>query len=268
MNAGPDTALRSVTLGKIHANAVTCQDAIDAIVAACAARRGGFVVTPNIDHIVLAEESAEFEDAYRKAFLSLPDGAPLPWIARLLGSVLPEKVSGSDLTLPLVRAAAAAGVEVFLLGATPETCDSAAAALRRDAPGARIVGQSSPAFALDGDPSEAIAACASAGASGAGLVLVAMGAPKQEVLMARYSGLMNGAVAIGIGGTLRFLAGEIDRCPAWISRMGFEWLHRLVKEPRRLAHRYLVRDRAIVGIIWRQWRVGRGPAAGSGRVGL
>ena len=86
--------------------------------------------------------------------------------------------------------------------------------------------------------------------------------------MSRYVDRMGGAVAIGVGGTLRFIAGEVDRCPSWISRIGFEWLYRLAKEPRRLAHRYLVRDRAIFGIVWRQWRQGRHLAVpGDGRVG-
>ena len=249
--------MNRVAFGNIHAHGVTFDEAVALIVDRAAHRQGGYVVTPNVDHVVLAETDADLRASYRDAFLAVADGMPLLWIARLCRSPLPAKISGSDLTVPLVTAAAAAGVSVFLLGASPETCESAIEAMTRQCPSLHVAGHASPDFTVDGDDRPVLEACGRARDSGAGLVLVAMGCPKQEVLMHRFHSYFDGAVAIGIGGTLRFLAGEVDRCPPWMARTGMEWLYRLAKEPRRLARRYLVRDRAIAGIAWRQWRASR-----------
>lgn len=255
-----------VLFGRIHADHVTFDESIERIVSRARRREGGFVVTPNVDHVVLAQHDGELRAAYSSAFLSVADGMPLLWMARLFGTPLPAKISGSDLTLPLVAAAAEAGVGVFLLGASPESCRGATRTLEAQCPGVRVLGHCSPDFAVDGDDSAVRDACSQVRSSGAGLVLVAMGCPKQEVLMYRYRDELGGAVAIGIGGTLRFLAGEIDRCPPWMAGAGLEWLYRLAKEPRRLAHRYLVRDREIFAIAWRQWRSAGAVRVGSGRV--
>ena len=92
-----------VEFGEIYAHAVTLEDAIQRIVDRVDSGVGGYVVTPNVDHICIAEYDEQLRSAYKGAFLSLPDGKPLIWMARLFGTPLPEKVSGSDLVLPLLR---------------------------------------------------------------------------------------------------------------------------------------------------------------------
>jgi N-acetylglucosaminyldiphosphoundecaprenol N-acetyl-beta-D-mannosaminyltransferase len=234
-------------LGPVVVDRVTTAGALSRIEALLRTRRGGFVVTPNVDHIVLADRSPTLRRAYARAALSLADGQPVLWMARLLGSPLPEKISGSDFILPLMSRAAVRGWGVFLYGATPAVSAKAASRLERRFPNLRIVGRDTSRW--DGQPDPALAQRIRA--SGADLVVVALGCPKQEAWMLAHADLLGGAVAIGLGGTLDFVAGAVPRAPRWMSRAGLEWAYRLAREPRRLAHRYLVRDAAIVPIFAR-----------------
>jgi N-acetylglucosaminyldiphosphoundecaprenol N-acetyl-beta-D-mannosaminyltransferase len=260
--------MSSIPLGEIRADAVTQEEAIHHILHRVDSREGGYVVTPNVDHICLAENDVELRQVYRESFLALADGQPLLWMSSLLGEPLPEKVSGSDLVLPLLREAAAQGRSVYFLGSTEATCALVAGRLRRECPGLLILGWSSPSFDPAGDPAAVEEALARVRAAQPDLLLVAMGSPKQEYLMSRYLHSYAPAVAIGIGAGLDFLAGTVRRSPAWMSRAGLEWLFRLAHEPRRLAPRYLGRDRAILSVFFRTWKRSasrRGPSPGSGR---
>jgi N-acetylglucosaminyldiphosphoundecaprenol N-acetyl-beta-D-mannosaminyltransferase len=245
-----------IQLGPVVVDQVTTASALAHIGALIHTRRGGFVVTPNVDHIVLAARSAPLRAAYRQAALSLADGQPLLWMARLLGTPLPEKISGSDFIDPLMQRAAAEGWGVFLYGASAMVSARAASRLEQRVPGLRIVGRDTSRW--NGQRDEALAARIRE--SGAALVVVALGCPKQEAWMLAHHDLLGGAVALGLGGTLDFIAGAVPRAPQWMSRAGLEWLYRLAREPRRLAHRYLVRDAAIVPLFARMLltRVRRG----------
>jgi N-acetylglucosaminyldiphosphoundecaprenol N-acetyl-beta-D-mannosaminyltransferase len=105
----------------------------------------------------------------------------------------------------------------------------------------RIAGSAAPRISIERGPAEQKLA-GQIRASGARLILVALGAPKQELWIHRWRGELGGAVCVAVGASLDFLAGRVRRAPGWISRAGLEWLFRLVQEPRRLARRYLVRD--------------------------
>jgi N-acetylglucosaminyldiphosphoundecaprenol N-acetyl-beta-D-mannosaminyltransferase len=134
----------SVPFGKIHAHHVTFDGAIDAIVALCRAGAGGFVVTPNVDHVVLAETDQALVDAYGSASLSLVDGKPLVWLSQMMGRALPDKISGSDLVRPLAARAAQEGLSLFLLGAQEGVGARAAQVLVDENPGLQIKGVLSP----------------------------------------------------------------------------------------------------------------------------
>ena len=244
----------SVKIGQIHTLSLTLDEAIAAILTRARSGRGGIVVTPNVDHICLAEELPELQATYRQAFLSLPDGQPLMWMARMLGTPLAEKISGSDLIRPMLEMAGAQGCSVFFLGATEDTCTEAARRLRQDIPDLHICGWSSPFFDPDGDPGQLDGALEKIRAQQPDLILVAMSAPKQELLMLRYSEAFAPAVVLGIGAGIDFIAGKVQRAPRWMSRYGLEWLYRLSREPERMWRRYLVRDRAIFGIFLRTRR--------------
>jgi len=250
--------MRRLRLGTIHADQVTFDGALDAIAGLVVAGRGGYVLTPNVDHVVLAEHSPELRAAYADAALSLVDGMPLVWLSALVGARFPEKVSGSDLARPLLTRAASAGWRVYFFGAAPGVGARAAEKLRAQLPALQVVGIDAPPLGFEQDPVAVDAALQRLRACRPDLVLFALGCPLQEALMHRWAQALAPAVSIGVGGTLDFIAGEQKRAPAWMSRWGLEWVYRLWRDPRRMAQRYLVRDRAILGIVWRMWRAPRG----------
>lgn len=249
--------MKRVQLGEIYAHDVTFAEALRSIAELIERADGGYVVTPNVDHVVQAEQSEALRAAYEAASLSLVDGKPLIWLSRLLGGGLPEKISGSDLVEPLMQDAAAAGWRVFLLGGAEGVGERAAHVLRQKNPGLQIAGTASPPVGFDKDAAECEAVIEQVADANAQLVLVALGCPKQELFMHRWEKKLAPAVSLGIGATLDFLAGTAMRAPKWMSDAGFEWAFRLVREPRRLSHRYLVRDPQIIRIAWRMIRAPR-----------
>jgi N-acetylglucosaminyldiphosphoundecaprenol N-acetyl-beta-D-mannosaminyltransferase len=247
---------RRVRLGRLWIDALTFAEAEDELERLVEARRGGSVFTPNVDHLVTAEDDADFRAAYEAASLSLVDGQPLLWAARFLGTPLPEKISGSDLVWPVMQRAARRGWRVYLLGGAPGVAAAAAERLEREL-GVRIVGVDSPIVEVAPPDPIGEAAADRIRAAGADVVLVALGAPKQERWIHRSAGRLGPAVALGIGATLDFIAGRVRRSPAWMSRAGLEWLHRLARDPRRLARRYLVKDPRALAILVRTARAPR-----------
>ncbi len=243
-------------VGAVTVDEVTFAGALDAIGTLVEARHGGYVLTPNVDHVVLAEVEPALKAAYAEAALSLADGMPILWASRLLGRPLPAKVSGSDLVEPLLALAASRGWSVYLLGGAPGVGEKAAAVLRARLPALRIAGVDAPRIAAP-DDAEAAAAADRIRAAHPDLVLVALGCPKQELWIHHHAARLGPAVALGIGASLDFVAGVVRRAPRWVSRLGLEWFYRLVHEPRRLWRRYLVRDPKFLGIVWRQLRARR-----------
>jgi N-acetylglucosaminyldiphosphoundecaprenol N-acetyl-beta-D-mannosaminyltransferase len=229
----------------LSVNRLTGAQSVAAIGRLIARGEGGYVATPNVDHIVLARANKRLRAAYRGAALSLADGQPLLWMARLLGTPLPEKVSGSDLIWRLAEEAERKGWKLFLYGASPVVSMNAERKLREKFPRIRIVGRNATWW-QGGNATEAVAQI---NAAKPDLVIVALGCPKQELWMRRHASMITPAVCIGLGGSLDFVAGAVRRAPSWMSRHGLEWLYRLAQEPRRLAYRYLVRDLVIAPIF-------------------
>jgi N-acetylglucosaminyldiphosphoundecaprenol N-acetyl-beta-D-mannosaminyltransferase len=237
-----------IRIGEIWIDQLTLAEALDSIELLVDAGRGGAVFTPNTDHLVTAEEDAELREAYAGADLALVDGMPVVWASRLLGTPLPERVSGADLTPLLLERAAGRGLRVYLLGGQPGVAAKAAERLRGR--GVAIAGTASPFIGLGAQPDED-EVVAQVRAARPDLVLVALGAPKQERFIHRRARQLAPAVCIGVGATLDFLAGTVRRAPRWMSRAGLEWLFRLIQEPRRLARRYLLNDPRFALIVWR-----------------
>jgi N-acetylglucosaminyldiphosphoundecaprenol N-acetyl-beta-D-mannosaminyltransferase len=172
---------------------------------------------------------------------------PLVWASRWLGHPLPERVAGSDLLMPLMRRAGARGWRVYLCGSTLPVLEQSAARLR-DELGVAICGLDAPWIDDPSDPAERGPVLKRVRQRGAQLVVFALGAPKQELLMHYGRAELGGAVAIGLGASLDFLSGAVKRAPSWMSRSGLEWLYRLGQEPGRLWRRYLLRDPAFLAI--------------------
>jgi N-acetylglucosaminyldiphosphoundecaprenol N-acetyl-beta-D-mannosaminyltransferase len=234
-----------VPLGPLAVDRITTSRALARIDGLIRHGRGGFVVTPNVDHIVLANQLPRLREAYKKASLSLADGQPLLWMSRALGRPIPEKISGSDFIYTLAAHAVARDYGVFLYGASEAVSAKAAEVLTERFPGLRIVGRDTTAWP-NAHPERVVQKIKD---SGAQIVIVALGCPKQEAWMLQHSSDIRPAMAFGLGGSLDFVAGKVKRAPRWMSRSGLEWSYRLAREPRRMAHRYLVRDRKIVPLF-------------------
>jgi len=251
-----------VQLGPLAVDRITTGEALSRIDGLLRDGRGGFVVTPNVDHIVLAHQIPRLREAYRRAALSLADGQPLLWMSRALGRPIPEKISGSDFIWSLAERAAERDWGVFLYGASEAVSVEAAAALVARYRTLRIVGRDTSVWP-NARPQTLIEKIKE---SGAHVVIVALGCPKQEAWMLQHELAISPAVAFGLGGSLDFVAGRIPRAPRWMSRSGLEWSYRLAREPRRMAQRYLVRDRKIIPLFLRMLAdraLGAGRRAGS-----
>jgi N-acetylglucosaminyldiphosphoundecaprenol N-acetyl-beta-D-mannosaminyltransferase len=240
-----------VRFGTIWVDSLTFAAALDAIEGLVESGQGGAVFTPNVDHVVMAESDAAFREAYANASLSLADGQPLVWASRLLGSPVPERVSGSDLLGPLLARAGERGWRVFLVGGAPG-CAKAAAERFVAAYRVQIAGIEDGRIDLaQGAASEAL--IERIREARPHLVLVALGAPKQELWIAARRERIAPAVSLGIGAALDFAAGAVRRAPGWMRRAGLEWLYRLAQEPRRLARRYLWNDPKFLAVLVRTW---------------
>ena len=216
-----------------------------------------YVVTPNVDHAVMFQENAALRDAYRDASLVLADGAPVIWAARLLRRTLPQRVPGSDLT-PAVFASARQSrpLKVFLLGAAPGVAQRAAERIEARWPAVKVVATYSPPLGFERSDAENAVIVARVNAVSPDLLVLGLGAPKQELWIQRFAPQLNVSVALCVGATIDFLAGEKARAPKLLQRMGLEWLHRVATEPRRLFKRY-IRDAWIFPqLVWREWRAG------------
>jgi N-acetylglucosaminyldiphosphoundecaprenol N-acetyl-beta-D-mannosaminyltransferase len=226
--------------------------ALDAIDRLVSAKQGGTVFTPNVDHVVMAEHDERFRDAYRAAALSLVDGAPVLWASRLLRTPLPQKVSGSDLVMPLMQRAAERGYRVYFLGGAEGVAELARSKLMAALPGLNIVGTDASRISVETDPGGGDPVVERIREARPDLILVALGAPKQELWSYSRTQALSPAVLIGLGASLDFVAGVQKRAPTWMSKVGLEWLFRLAQEPRRLAGRYLLRDPQFFWILARQ----------------
>lgn len=237
-----------VRVGALELDVLRQSEAIDAIVRLVRERRGGTVFTPNVDHIVQAEHDLAFREAYSRTSLSLVDGTPVLWAARLLGTPLPEKLSGSDLFEPLIERAAAEGLRVALLGGGPGVAELAAQNLRQKLPQLQVVDTLAPRVGLTATDEER-AAVERLKQAKADIIFVCLGAPKQELFADRNREALAPAVLIGFGAAVDFAAGTMPRAPRWMSQLGLEWAFRLGREPRRLAARYLLRDPEFFKIV-------------------
>jgi N-acetylglucosaminyldiphosphoundecaprenol N-acetyl-beta-D-mannosaminyltransferase len=212
-------------------------------------------VTPNVDHTVMLQEHEGLRAAYEQADLVLADGYPVVWAARLLGRNLPERVAGSD----LVPALFAAGdperpLRTFLLGAAPGVADRAAARIREKWPGVEIVDTYSPPLGFEHDDVERERMLARVKAASPDLLVVGLGAPKQEIWVHQQRERLATSVVLCVGATIDFLAGEKARAPLWVQRLYLEWLYRLLGEPKRLFWRYMRDAWIFPQLVWREWR--------------
>jgi N-acetylglucosaminyldiphosphoundecaprenol N-acetyl-beta-D-mannosaminyltransferase len=203
------------------------------------------VHTVNVDHFAIADSSDEFAEFMKSADLSLADGAPLCFFSRMAGHGELPRVTGQDLFVRLARHEGPP-VRVFVLGAEPDVNATASQRLSAASyPGLAPVGGESPKRSDLMQVNYEDALIARINNSGADLLIVAFGAPTQELWLQRNAAQLDVKVAMGLGSALDVFAGKVQRAPGLMQKLGLEWLFRLVQEPRRLARRYLVNDSRV-----------------------
>jgi N-acetylglucosaminyldiphosphoundecaprenol N-acetyl-beta-D-mannosaminyltransferase len=187
------------------------------------------VATVNPEFVMRAREDREFARVLESADLCLADGTGVVWAARRQGCAIRNPVTGVDLIPPLAALCARRGFRLFLLGAAPGVAVDLAARLRADNPGLEVVAHTgSP------DPSSDAETLRRIHEQWPHVVLVAYGAPKQELWIDRMKGDLGAALSMGVGGSFDYLTGRVPRAPAWMRGAGLEWLFRLVNQPWRI----------------------------------
>ena len=187
-----------------------------------------YVVTPNPEIVEVCREDHEAMEAVNGADLVLADGIGVIYGAKMLGTPLKGRVTGIGFAQNLMARMAENGKSLYLLGAKPGVAEKAAEALRKQYPGLRIAGTHDGYFQEDAPVTEAIRE------SGADVAFVCLGAPKQEKWMQKNGKATGAHLLVGLGGCLDVFSGEVQRAPEVFQKLGLEWLHRLVKDPRRI----------------------------------
>lgn len=213
-------------------------EVIDWMKAAIAADARGYVTAAAVNLVMSAHEDAEVLAATLGATLAVPDGQPLVWALHALGHARATRVYGPDLMAEFCARAAEDGTPIYLYGGrTPEALALLEQRLGERFPGLRIVGSHSPPFrALT--PQEEDEAVADIDGSGAQVVWVGTGQPKQELWMAHMRPRLAVPLLVGVGAAFDFHAGLVSQAPRWMQKRGLEWVYRLSREPRRLWRRY------------------------------
>ncbi len=210
-----------------------------------------YIVTPNVDHLILKRMDSEFDETYKNASLIVPDGVPLLWASRFLGNPLKGRVNGTDLFLKISELSAKKGYGIFLLGAKEGVAVQVARVLQNKYPKLRITGTYSPYFGFENDRKENEKILSLIRESRPHIVFTALGSPKGEKWIYRYYKPLGVPLSLNVGSGFDFVSGRIKRAPIWMQRNGLEWLWRLFKEPKRLWRRYL-RDLEFFYLVFRQ----------------
>lgn len=239
--------MQSVELLNIPILAITRSELLDRL-------DKGVLVTPNVDHLVKLQRDREFYDCYRKAEWVVCDSRILQLCSRLLPEAIPEAIPGSSFFGDFyMHHADDPDCRIFLLGARPGVADEARKRINAKVGREIVVGAHSPSFGFEKNADECEEIVDIINRSGASVVLVGVGAPKQEKWIMAHKDRMPGVkLWMALGATIDFEAGNIARAPRWVQRICMEWFYRFLKEPRRMFRRYFIDDTAFFGAYLRQ----------------
>lgn len=217
------------------------------IIALAVSKQSANICVANVHMLVEAHEDASFATVVNSANMVTPDGMPLIWALRLLHGVKNDRVAGMDLLPSLLTGAIDKNLPVFFYGGSQKMLDATSGYIKNTYPSLNIAGLYSPPFrALTKEEDESVIEMINN--SGARLVFVVLGCPKQEKWMASMKGKIN-ATMVGVGGALPVLVGEQKRAPQWMQRNGLEWLYRLIQEPGRLWKRYFYTNAVFILLL-------------------
>ena len=215
---------------------------------------GGTVFTPNVDHLMQLQTDSEFYDIYKTCTYCVCDSKILLYVSKFLGQPLKEKISGSDLFPAFYNYfSQCEETTIFLLGGAEGVARQAQANINHKVGREMVVDSYSPPFGFENDEEECQDIIDRINRSGATVLAVGLGAPKQEKWIAKYKHqLKNVRIFLAIGATIDFEAGTKPRAPKWMSEAGLEWMYRLLSEPKRLWKRYLIDDLPFFGLVLQQ----------------
>lgn len=224
--------------------------ALSRIASWSAAHESRYVCITNVHSIITALQDASFRRVINGADMVAPDGFPVAWMLRKLGHPDQQRINGPDLMWRYCAEAGYRNESIYLYGGKQETIDILQRKLIANFPGLIIAGYYSPPY-RELTNSESVAIIDEINLSGASIVWVSLGCPKQEKWMAELRGRIN-AVMIGVGAAFDYHAGTIKRAPLWMQNCGLEWIYRLFSEPKRLWRRYLVTNTVFILFAMRQ----------------
>jgi N-acetylglucosaminyldiphosphoundecaprenol N-acetyl-beta-D-mannosaminyltransferase len=225
-------------------HALSWEETLARITVWARARESRYVCICNVHSVVTATRDEEFKQVLRHADMATPDGMPIALMLRKLGFAGQERINGPDLMWKYCAQAARSGEAVYFYGASFEALCRMSVKLRAAFPALQIGGIYSPPYRAEGEVEED-AIITSINESGAGVVFVGLGCPKQEKWMAAHHNRIH-AVMIGVGAAFDYHAGTVQRAPLWMQRNGLEWSYRLLSDPRRLWKRYLVTNTLFI----------------------
>ncbi len=198
------------------------------------------VVTANAQFYNLAEQDGTFRKCIAEAEYVCADGVSVVTACKWLRGANVTRVPGVDLVDRLCQQSSVFGFSVYFLGGKPGSGEMAAALLSQKYPGLRVAGSSCPPWGFEKDPEVLSRVLEDIRRASPAVLLVALGAPRQEYFIAEHIRPLQIPVAIGVGGSFEMIAGKVNRAPVWVQRVGMEWAYRWAQEPRRLAKRYAV----------------------------
>jgi N-acetylglucosaminyldiphosphoundecaprenol N-acetyl-beta-D-mannosaminyltransferase len=208
------------------------------------------VCVANVHMLIEGTQKPDFAKVLHSADLLTPDGMPLVWVMKLLRGQPQDRVAGMELMLSLCQKAQTQNIGVFFVGSTPEILSRIKMRLEQDFPGLTVSGMEALPF-RPLTPEEDITLIRQIHASGAGIVMVSLGCPKQEIWMYDHKERIQ-AVMLGLGGAFPVYAGVQKWAPLWVRQAGCEWLYRLLQEPKRLWKRYAVTIPPFVALACQQ----------------
>lgn len=231
----------------VRINHLTIDEAVKRIVDLARVNNGGYAAIANVSSIVEANYNHRFRNALNQADLIAADGMPLVWGMKFLGARTPSRVCGPAITPLLCEAAAKLNIPVGFYGSTEEVLELLVDKLKKNLTGLMVAYSYSPPFRqLYDDEEEQVQKAINA--SGAKILFVGLGCPKQEIWMAAHKKSIK-AVMVGVGAAFDFISGSKKRAPLWMQKAGLEWLYRLMHEPRRLWRRYLFGNAVFVYLV-------------------
>ena len=238
---------KKVNICGVDFDNITMEQSLNLIEELIKTKKQATVFHPNVDCVCIARDDGELMEIYKKSNLLLPDGMPLIWASRILGSRLKEKISGPDLLPKICEMASRNKYSIFLLGGRDGIAKRAAEGFQNKYTGVKIAGFYHGYFDKKGNEnSEVISIIRKERPD---ILVVTFGTPLQEKWINNNLKELDVPLCIGAGATIDFLSGNIPRAPEWMQRRGLEWFFRLILEPRRLWKRYLIRDTKFIYLL-------------------